>query len=343
MNKRRGDGFTLVELLVVIAIIGILVSLLLPAVNAARAAARRTQCQNNLRNLGLGILNFESATREFPSSVGQWEEEFKRTVGSCSPPRGQWVGPNGGSRAGKYSGKGWIVDVLPYMEEQALHDAMNAGFDTMFRDPYRLGMRRQDVPQLVEALKQQPSWLACPSDPSSIGTSTEQFHWEGKEIAVTAYKGVLGDAVVGCGTVPNISWRDGSEGDCHRSLGCRGFFWRNSYFSPVKLRQVKDGMSKTMLVGEGVVKQDFHSAAYFADGDWASANVPLNYFVFPDDPNSVKNLWYDVRSFRSLHAGGAHFVYGDNSVRFLNEGIDHSAYRAMSTRTGRETVDTSST
>ena len=120
MRKNLRTAFTLVELLVVIAIIGILVSLLLPAVQAARAAARRTQCQNNLRNLGLGILNYESAQRSFPNSVGQWPEERQRTS-ACSPPNGPWVGPNGGSRAGNYSGRGWIVAVLPYMEPYSNH------------------------------------------------------------------------------------------------------------------------------------------------------------------------------------------------------------------------------
>ena len=121
MRKNLRTAFTLVELLVVIAIIGILVSLLLPAVQAARAAARRTQCQNNLRNLGMGILNYESSQRSFPTSVGQWPEERQRTT-ACSPPNGPWVGPPGGSQQGNYSGRGWIPMVLPYMEEQALHD-----------------------------------------------------------------------------------------------------------------------------------------------------------------------------------------------------------------------------
>ena len=226
--------------------------------------------------------------------------------------------------------------VLPYMEEQALHDQMKVGFTGDFQAGQ--GMKKND-PQLQLALTQQPSWLSCPSDESSRGFSTEQFHWTGsaeQAIAVTAYKGVLGDAAMGCGLYPIAFGQDfGSVGDCHRSLGCRGFFWRNSYFKPIKMRQVKDGMSKTMMVGEAVVSQDNHSAAYFADGDWASTNVPLNYFVEKQD---VVPFWFNVRSFRSLHAGGAHFVFGDNSVRFLNEGIEHTTYRAMWTRNGRETI-----
>jgi prepilin-type N-terminal cleavage/methylation domain-containing protein len=321
-----GSGFTLVELLVVIAIIGILVSLLLPAVNAARSAARRTQCANHLRNIGLAILNFETTKGHFPWSVGQWEEEFRRAK-TCAEGRGPWIGPPGGKKKGNYSGKGWIPDILPFIEEQALYDRMEVGFRGMFRNGQ--GMINRNEPELVAAVASQPSWLACPSDPSARGTRQDQFWWEGEDTAVTCYKGVLGDTVVGCYAF-DVLWKDGSEGDCHRSLGCDGFFWRNNYFEPIKLKHVKDGLSKTLMVGEAVVSQDPHSAAYFADGDWASCNIPINYFVYPEIRDQLADEWYNLRGFKSLHPGGAHFVLGDNSVRFLLEGMDHATYRAMS-------------
>ena len=113
-------AFTLVELLVVIAIIGILVALLLPAVQAAREAARRMGCSNNLHNIGLAVLNFSDAKKRIPHSLNMWPEERDKT--------GQWIGPPGGSLAPAnggpgYSGRGWMVDILPQMEEQALYDA----------------------------------------------------------------------------------------------------------------------------------------------------------------------------------------------------------------------------
>ena len=84
------------------------------------------------------------------------------------------------------------------------------------------------------------------------------------------------------GTLPP----DGAGGgiDCHNSLiGCNGLFWRNSYFGRSSFKDIIDGPSKTLMVGESVVEQDYHSAAFFADGDWASCNVPLNFFIVGAD------------------------------------------------------------
>ena len=128
-------------------------------------------------------------------------------------------------------------------------------------------------------------------------------------VATASYKGVLGDNVVWPeftshkdGTPPP----DGTSGgiDCHNSMiGCNGLFWRNAYFKPLKLKDIIDGQSKTLMVGECVVGQDFHSAAFFADGDWASANVPLNFFLVGFDEQGLIDKWYEVRGFRSLHPG----------------------------------------
>src|SRR3954468_23359137 len=107
VSERKRNAFTLVELLVVIAIIGILVALLLPAIQAAREAARRMSCSNNLHNIGLACLNFCDTSKHLPVSIGQWAEDFNRD-------KSQWLGPSGGkmkvSNGGPgYNGKGWIV------------------------------------------------------------------------------------------------------------------------------------------------------------------------------------------------------------------------------------------
>ena len=104
-TKSSRAGFTLVELLVVIAIIGILVSLLLPAVNSARSAARRTQCANNIRQVGLAVINFESSFNEFPAAI----EVDEQNLGNAD--RSPNHRPN------------WIIRCLPFMEEQAVYDA----------------------------------------------------------------------------------------------------------------------------------------------------------------------------------------------------------------------------
>ena len=105
-DRRRLAGFTLVELLVVIAIIGILVALLLPAIQAARESARRTQCVNNLRQIGVGCLNFESAYKNFPTAGGAVE---------------QFIDPNEQVKASYgYEGASWMYQILPYIEDRTV-------------------------------------------------------------------------------------------------------------------------------------------------------------------------------------------------------------------------------
>lgn len=170
MNSiRQKRGFTLVELLVVIAVIGVLVSLLLPAVQAAREAARRSQCSNSLRQIGLALHNHVSAHRVFP--VG---------VAFGAPP-----GPDKGGRP--YNGKGWIIDVLPYLEEQALFDLFQQYLQGEFGQ--QKGLRD---PALRGAVASPLSVLNCASAASSSPTTLEQWQWKGIPVASTNYKGVMG-------------------------------------------------------------------------------------------------------------------------------------------------------
>ncbi len=334
-------GFTLVELLVVIAIIGVLVSLLLPAVQAAREAARRMSCSNSLKNLGLGVLNFESSTKRLPVSHTMWG--FQVPEGSSVDLGGPAGGPG-------YSGRGWIVEVMPYIEMQAAHDQIEAAIKTSAGRDFKLvskggwGMGHNDIRSLVS---QQLPILTCPSDPSAI-PSNNQWHWRHVaelEVATTSYKGVLGDNVLwtGEGTNPaggsdNTTFTHadgfGSLEDCHSNgEPCNGLFWRMAFLDPIELNEITDGQSNTFMIGETVISQDHHSAALFADGDWAVCSVPINYFQ-PEglEPDRVVDQWYLGRSFRSLHPGGAQFVYADGSVHFITDGIDHQNYRALATR-----------
>ncbi len=340
----RHRGFTLVELLVVIAIIGVLVALLLPAVQAAREAARRISCSNNLKNLGLSALNFEGSAGRLPQSVTMWG--WQETSNHQS--QGILGGQNGGPG---YSGRGWIVDVLPYIEQQASYDRILAaieasdGRDFTVQSKGGWGMGHNDIRAIVA---QQLPLLTCPSDGSAT-PSNNQWHWRhvaDLEVATTSYKGVMGDNVLwtgedeGGGSQYSAADDFGSRPDCHNNTqDCNGLFWRMAYVDPVTLRKITDGQSNTFMIGETVVSQDHHSAALFADGDWATCSIPLNVFQ-PEglDPDRVEMDWFVGRSFRSLHPGGAQFVFADGSVHWVNEGVDHLAYRAYATRNGGETA-----
>ncbi len=338
-RPRRHTGFTLVELLVVIAIIGVLVALLLPAIQAAREAARRMSCSNNLKNIGLGIVNFESAQGNLPYSYSYKPEEFEG-------PNGGWAGPPGGSLAVSnggpgFNGKGWMVDILPQLEQQAMYDQITqtlADFPGNFgvNGPFGSGMGR---PSLREIMQSQLPVITCPSDASAVpkqGQVLNENVGHGRTVAVTSYKGVLGDHVI---WPQSTSHLDGNPLDCHNNVaGCNGLFWRTAYYKPIKLRQITDGLSNTFMVGEAVSSQDLHDAAYYSDGDWASCNSPLNFFNIEEDPTILFDQWYEQRGFRSLHPGGAQFVMADASVHFMVEGIDHSIYRGLATRNGEEIV-----
>lgn len=353
LNPRLGEtrpqecrrAFTLVELLVVIAIIGILVALLLPAVQAAREAARRMSCANNIKNIGLACINFHDTSKHLPISISQWAED--RDIS------GKWIGPQGGkmlpANGGPgYNGKGWIVDILPQMEETALSDAVAQGLKASpgaFKINGPASGFGMGAPSFRKMLERQIPWLSCPSDPSAVPSSRQWYWTVGDQVitATTCYKGVIGDSVVTSGgnggpmdtPFPNL----GSTPDCHNTADCNGLIWRANYVNPVQMRKISDGTSKTFMVGESVVAQDYHSAAFFADGSWATCGNPLNYFILPEEEKTVKNdNWQAARGFKSMHPGGAHFVMADGSVQFVSEGVDHTVYRGLSTREGNETV-----
>ena len=342
---RAYGAFTLVELLVVIAIIGILVALLLPAVQAAREAARRMSCANNIKNIGLACLNFHDTKKHFPTNTNQWDESWE-----WQKQNGSWKQVDFDATPGTMglNGKGWIVDILPAMEEQAGFDLIKANYNGNFvcRPGSGGGM---GSPAIRNVVGNQSSWLSCPSDPS-VRPSLEQYYWgtQGQVLtATTSYKGVVGDHVVckltsspGDPNCTETPWPNlGSHPDCQNNVSCNGLFFRNSWARPISLRKVTDGASNTFMVGEGVVSQDFHSAAFFADGSWASCGIPLNFLLLGAPDNEIKfDRWNEVRGFKSLHPGGAQFVMADGSVHFVSESMDHNVYRGLSTRNGGETV-----
>jgi len=301
MSLSRGRrGFTLIELLVVIAIIAILIGLLLPAVQKVREAAARMKCSNNLKQLGLGIHNYHDAVGRIPFSVSYANEG----------------GP------GPYSGRGWTLEVLPYVEQDAMYKAFEPTRTVQYdSDPN--GLKGTNMRTLVAT---RLSLFRCPSDGVTQDTYDDQAQMGGIPTAPTNYKGVLGDHNMGGGGT-------GSP-DRHNSIGANGLFYRNSYREKVTITSITDGTSNTYAVGEDVPAQNWHSALFFSNGDYASCHIPLNTFYNP----AQRSNWPLTMSFRSMHTGGANFVMADGSVRFVRQSIDFVQYRATCTRNVGEVI-----
>jgi len=308
MQKTKTRAFTLVELLVVIAIIGVLVALLLPAVQAAREAARRSQCINNLKQIGLGLANYESGFKQFPIQTAPYEEE----------------GVDG-------SGQSWMWAILPFVEQPALFDSI----DPSGRISAGEGIVR---PENHPALRTPVDVYLCPSDPEARERTFEDV-WDPSgnaldiPFATMNYAGVMGPH-----DLDNSSIHGGLP-DCHNfSSGfkeCTGTFWRHSHLAPVKLRSFSDGLSNTIIVGE--VVPEFDSFKYWAmsNGTQAGTHAPIN---FMPEPNVPWFGWRDQWGFRSRHPGGAHFLWGDGHISYVNETINEIVYRGISTRAGAELV-----
>lgn len=312
LSTRR--GFTLVELLVVIAIIAMLVTLLLPAVQAARAAARRTQCKNNIRQLGLGVHNFESAR-------------------SHQPIYHDTSDPYSWSKAGPT----WTMAILPFAEEQALFDLFD--FTKTLRDPANSLATSSVV-----------SVFICPS---ATGASNPIFSDRADAGGNNPNPGLglFYPASMGptepdaCHYCP-AGTRGGQENYCcqGRNYGTQklnggpgasstGMFGR--YNDKRRFSQIVDGLSKTLMIGESLPAQCAYGGTWAPNFSLAGTSIPLNTFETCPKPPGCHNRGC---GFKSEHEGGANFVMGDNSVHFLSEDIDYRVYNAMGTRAGQEVV-----
>lgn len=293
----RRAAFTLVELLVVIAIIGILIGMLLPAVQQVREAARRTQCANNIRQLALACMNYESALMEFPPGLncplgGDKSGAFFSTSQYVEPERGFFEPPRGDKFAS------WMVWIMPFFEQNNLYDAL----DLNFRETELDNVRGPNSPgaQIV------PS-LLCPSDFSrDLVIFRDEFYF-----APNSYFAVAGRRV----------WF--ISGD----VTADGIMYPNS---STTFGQISDGSSNTLLIGERYSFDpewpDFTNRRGYA---WSNALAiqdclagvmePINYMLPPGvgpDP-SFSFTDRKLNSFSSGHTGGANFAAADGSVHFL--------------------------
>jgi prepilin-type processing-associated H-X9-DG protein len=226
---------------------------------------------------------------------------------------------------GDVNGTGWLVRVLPFADQQALHDQMVSCYEGNWAN--RGGMNDRYCRPFYTT---QLSLHECPSDPSARELTTDMYRYVGTPVAQTSYKGVMGDNPLGGPSSIHVPRSAG----CNHTPDCNGLLFPESYIKPVSLDDVVDGTSKTLLVGEDVPEHNVHSFWIHSDCDFSSTYAPLNFMPKPPEP---LNYW-NVMGFRSRHPGGANFAMADGSVTFVDETIDFTLYRDLSTRAGHETV-----
>jgi len=311
------SAFTLIELLVVIAIIAVLVALLLPAVQQAREAARRAQCKNNLKQIGLALHNYHDAYGTFPSAS-------VRT--SYSTARGFF---------GK-TGWAWSVMLLPYVDQGSLYASLNINTN-----------RYDDTDSEIVRLTQTPiSVYLCPSSPTPrLNDTNKTAAFPASDVPAAAnYKSVFGFRNEGDGNAAaGATWPSG----CPTSGFMRGhcFGGNDGLFgagSSIRFRDITDGTSNTLAVGEtawGDIGDGVHRLAAIWAGISESAtgatanDRPLRMVMHSlGDTASRRINGTFGNSFSSHHIGGTHFVLGDGSVRFISENINGQTSTSLASR-----------
>jgi len=329
---RKRIAFTLVELLVVIAIIGILVALLLPAIQAAREAARRTQCVNNLKQLGIALHNYHDTHKIFPPG-GLWS----CTAPWTTPIPAQCTAPNFTAPPQVFRGS-TFVHLLPYVEQQSLYDAVDFKTGNVHdQNVSGLPLRQHIIPAYV-----------CPSDTNSGLFANDR--------AVGNYAGSEGNqskgnsGPTGCNGCTDGSVFGALNTACNLpgALGLvRGVFYREGHNWVCSMRDITDGLSSTIMMGE--VRRD---CSTHVQAGWANSNnqsgmtttaIPLNYDSCDKVNNGIPDCWRSCNwntafGFKSLHPGGAHFVLGDASTRFFNQNIEWCTYQKLGHKSDGEPV-----
>lgn len=321
-------GFTLVELLVVIAIIGVLVALLLPAVQAAREAARRMQCVNNLKQLSLAALNHESAKGDLPPARkgcdGQTRPCEEMGMNQTSNIAGITLNQM------RMHGASVFVQLLPYLEQQALYDVFDIQNKPMH--PFR-GSYLSD-PAYLQALATPMPQFSCPSDTKEPFAEWNHGLSSDIESTTSSYAAVAGD--VGPPNGGDLLWPNRSNGGerFHLKHNNTGVFF---YARRIELREITDGISNTMFFGETTLGHRALANNTWTNGNRCNSSMrstyhPLNTLV--EVAGLVIRTGVNIThcGFNSLHPGGANFAMGDGSVSFVQEEIDERTYRAMSTR-----------
>jgi prepilin-type N-terminal cleavage/methylation domain-containing protein/prepilin-type processing-associated H-X9-DG protein len=319
---RSRSGFTLVELLVVIAIIGILVALLLPAIQSAREAARRMSCSNNLKQYGTAELNYENTFKLMPPARPGPDATTSLevlTVGRPAGPRAT------GGKGYERSGASGFVLLLPFMENQALFDKFDItrGEGIWLSSVSGVNWR---TPEKEQAIGTRPEFVACPSSQTLPRTEISNYQtWSvvpatGSYAFCGGHRGINKFGVDACLVK-------------HHNTGI------HLYWTRVKLKKIIDGTSKTISIGETIEGHTQNSSNMWTYslrfGDtYRVTEVALNTppgveaAVAGDNPGSFNG------AFASHHPSGSQFLFADGHIDFLSEDIDLNSYQNLSTIAG---------
>lgn len=345
-RQSKLGGFTLVELLVVIAIIGVLVALLLPAVQAAREAARRTQCQNNLKQNALAVIGYTDVEKRYPIGV---------LGGRLTSLPASLVGEQEYSAGFCDKGVGWISWILPYLEQQALYDnffdpsGLNLGPNEKFPFPNMLhfGPIALGIPVWKGADTVLTSFR-CPSSPLP-SHAEDCIPKQVNGYATSDYKGSGGFADEGI-----------FHHLCDRQRASSG--GGRITLNYVRPENVEDGLSNTLLIGESAYYIRTRAQGGSVGNEdwplWAGGVASDEHTIFKTDenapincgisPKSIESFWHGTQPGVSIlnqnagpvdddcafswHPGGAFFAFCDGSVHFLEENIDIEIYKNLGQR-----------
>ena len=307
MKQKKRIGFTLIELLVVIAIIAVLIALLLPAVQQAREAARRTQCKNNMKQIGLAFHNYHDTLNCFPVNFA--------------------VRGSGGGQAIADTGHSWLTMCLPYIDQANLYNSIDHN------------AKLSSTPGNITAANTIIKAFLCPSDDGNsdgrLGNRSDYNINPPGTWGVTNYKACAGSNWA-WGVWSPVSSPGGKNAGSTDGLNAgNGILCSNQQNTngPTRMRDIPDGTSNTFAVGEALPSYTQWNWWYNPNASTATCAVPLNAVL-----KRTLNVgdWPNNYSFASKHVGGGHFFMADGSARFISENVDVNVYRAAATIAGNE-------